>query len=94
MLGLAFGLMKPPIHGRALIRLESASVIHEEFTSTQGDAVSTNKNKNDGHREGAVKGRSQFQTPSGNAAKRDTKTGRIIDVKSDKKPFEGVRPEK
>lgn len=56
--------------------------------------MSTNKNKNDGHREGAVKGRSQFQTPSGNAAKRDTKTGRIIDVKSDKQPFKGVRREK
>lgn len=86
--------MKSSFHGRAILHVESASVIHEEFTSTQGDAVSTNKNKNDGHREGAVRGRSQFQTPSGNAAKRDTKTGRIMDVKSDKQPFKGVRREK
>ncbi len=48
----------------------------------------------DGHRKGAVRGRSQFQTPSGDWAKRDTKTGRILDVKtSDKKPFKGVRKE-
>jgi hypothetical protein len=56
--------------------------------------MSTNKNKSDGHREGAVRGRSQFKTPSGNSAKRDAKTGRIMDVKSDKKPFKGVRKEK
>jgi hypothetical protein len=56
--------------------------------------MSTNKDKHDGHREGAVKGRSQFQTPSGHPAKRDTKTGRIMDVKSDSKPFKGVRREK
>ena len=56
--------------------------------------MATNKNKSDGHREGAVKGRSQFKTPSGKSAKRDTKTGQIIDVKSDKKPFKGVRREK
>lgn len=56
--------------------------------------MATNKNKSDGHREGAVKGRSQFKTPSGNSAKRDAKTGRIMDVKSDKKPFKGVRQEK
>jgi len=56
--------------------------------------VATNKNKSDGRREGAVRGRSQFKTPSGNAAKRDTATGRIMDVKSDKKPFKGVRKEK
>jgi len=55
--------------------------------------MATNKNKTDGHREGAVKGRSQFTTPSGNPAKRDTKTGRIMDVKSDKQPFKGVRRE-
>ena len=56
--------------------------------------MATNKNKSDGHREGAVKGRSQFKTSSGNSAKRNTKTGRIMDVKSDKAPFKGVRKEK
>jgi hypothetical protein len=56
--------------------------------------MSTNRNKSDGHREGAVKGRSQFTTPSGHPAKRDTKTGRIMNVKADTKPFKGVRREK
>jgi hypothetical protein len=49
----------------------------------------------DGHRKGAVRDRSQFQTPSGDWAKRDVKTGRILDVKtSSKEPFKGVRKEK
>ncbi|HEX3519190.1 MAG TPA: hypothetical protein VHT29_09175 [Solirubrobacteraceae bacterium] len=49
----------------------------------------------DNRRKGAVRDRSQFKTPSGNWAKRDDATGRIMDVKtSDKKPFKGVRKEK
>lgn len=57
--------------------------------------MATNPPKGDGHRNGAVKGRSQTQTPSGNYVKRDTKTGRFMDVKtSDKAPFKGVRKEK
>ncbi|MEZ8137953.1 hypothetical protein ACED34_20795 [Vibrio splendidus] len=48
----------------------------------------------DGHRNGMVKGRSQTQTPSGHWVKRDTTTGRFMDVKSDKEKFKGVRREK
>lgn len=49
----------------------------------------------DGKRVGAVKGRSQTQTPSGHYVKRDTDTGRFMDVKtSSKTPFKGVRKEK
>ncbi len=49
----------------------------------------------DGHRIGAVRGRSQTQTTSGHYVKRDTETGRFMDVKtSDKTPFKGVRREK
>jgi hypothetical protein len=47
----------------------------------------------DGHRIGAVKDRSQFQHPNGHWIKRDDTTGRIMDVKSDDKPFKGVRRE-
>lgn len=47
-----------------------------------------------GGRHGAVKGRSQFKTPQGLAAKRDTKTGRIMDVKTSGGDFKGVRREK
>jgi hypothetical protein len=47
-----------------------------------------------GHRNGPVKGRTQFQAPNGNWAKRDTKTGRILDQKtSSDTPFKGVAKE-
>ena len=48
----------------------------------------------DGHRIGAVRERSQTVTPLGYYVKRDTQTGRFMDVKSDKTPFKGVRREK
>lgn len=56
--------------------------------------MAKNPPNGDGHRIGAVRGRSQFKTSSGNWAKRDAKTGRIMDVKSDAKPFKGVSKEK
>lgn len=56
--------------------------------------MATNPPKGDGHRKGAVKERSQTQTPSGNWVKRDTNSGRFLDVKSDKTPFKGIRKEK
>lgn len=56
--------------------------------------MATNPPSGDGHRNGAVRGRSQTQTPSGNWVKRDTSTGQFMDVKSDKKPFKGIRKEK
>lgn len=56
--------------------------------------MAANKPYGDGHRIGAVRDRSQCQTPSGHWVKRDTDTGRFIDVKSDGTPFKGVRKEK
>lgn len=56
--------------------------------------MATNPPKGGGRRMGAVRKRSQTKTPSGNYVKRDTETGRFMDVKSDKKPFKGVRKEK
>lgn len=54
--------------------------------------MATNSGKNS--RKGAVKDRSQVFNPStGNYVKRDTTTGRFLDVKSDGKPFKGVRKE-
>ena len=55
--------------------------------------MASNEPKGKG-RKGSVKGRSQFLGPLGKFVKRDTKTGRILDVKADKKPFKGVRKEK
>jgi hypothetical protein len=56
--------------------------------------MATNPPKGDGHRNGAVRERSQTQTTSGHWVKRDTGTGQFMDVKSDGAPFKGVRKEK
>ena len=60
--------------------------------------MATNPPKGDGHRNGAVKERSQTQTPSGNWVKRNMsegpQKGQFMDVKSDKAPFKGVRKER
>ncbi|WNK00453.1 hypothetical protein L2D14_03270 [Thalassospiraceae bacterium LMO-JJ14] len=57
--------------------------------------MATNPPTGDNRRNGAVKGRSQTQTPAGNWVKRDTDSGRFMDVKtSSKQPFKGVRKEK
>ena len=55
--------------------------------------MAKNGKTGDGHRIGAVKDRSQFQHPNGHWVKRDKSTGQIMDVKSDAKPFKGVRKE-
>jgi len=61
----------------------------------RSSAMATNPPTGDGHRKGAVRQRSQTQTPAGNWVKRNTNTGRFMDVKtSDKSPFKGVRKEK
>lgn len=57
--------------------------------------MATNPPSGDGHRNGAVRQRSQTKTPSGHWVKRDANSGRFTDVKtSDHKPFKGVRKEK
>lgn len=55
----------------------------------------TNPPKGDGHRNGQVRDRSQtFNPRTEQYVKRDTDTGRFMDVKSDGNPFKGVRKEK
>ena len=56
--------------------------------------MATNPPKGDGHRNGAVRDRSQVQNPNGHWIKRDAETGKFMDVKSDTKPFKGVTKEK
>lgn len=49
----------------------------------------------DGHRQGAVRDRSQVYNPTNDRwIKRDMDTGRFIDQKRDGEPFKGVRKEK
>jgi hypothetical protein len=57
--------------------------------------MATNPPAGDGHRNGAVRERSQVQNPvNNNWTKRDTNTGKFIDQKKDGAPFKGVRKEK
>ena len=57
--------------------------------------MATNPPVGDGHRNGAVRQRSQVQNPkTGLWVKRDTETGRFMDNKMDGGPFKGVRREK
>ena len=57
--------------------------------------MATNPPSGDGHRNGAVRNRSQTYNPQNDRyVKRDTETGRFMDQKSDGKPFKGVRKEK
>lgn len=58
--------------------------------------MATNPPKGDGHRNGAVRDRSQTYNPHNDRyVKRDTNTGKFIDQASAKdKPFKGVRKEK
>ncbi|MGB3307156.1 MAG: hypothetical protein WBA63_13285 [Thermomicrobiales bacterium] len=51
------------------------------------------KNTGKGRR-GAIRGRTQFRLPSGHYAKRDRRTGEILAIKKDMKPFKGVVMEK
>lgn len=51
-------------------------------------------NTGNGHRDGAVKDRTQTQNDDGTWVKRDRETGQFMDVKeSDGKPFKGVAKE-
>jgi len=57
--------------------------------------MARNGNTGDGHRNGAIRKRSQTFNPNNERwIKRDTETGKFIDQKSDEAPFKGVRKEK
>lgn len=56
--------------------------------------MATNPPKGDGHRNGAVRDRSQFERPDNHWQKRDDDSGRFMAVKDDGKPFKGVRKDK
>lgn len=57
--------------------------------------MATNPPSGDGHRNGAVRNRSQVLNPkTGIWMKRDSNNGRFMDGKTDGTPFKGVRKEK
>ncbi|GED47327.1 hypothetical protein HME01_31790 [Vreelandella aquamarina] len=55
--------------------------------------MAVNRPYGDNKRIGAVRKRSQTQMSNGKWVKRDAETGRFMDVKSDDRPFKGVRKE-
>lgn len=56
--------------------------------------MATNPPAGDGHRNGAVRDRSQTYNPQNERwVKRDRSTGQFIDQKSDDRPFKGVTKE-
>jgi hypothetical protein len=70
--------------------------LHRSFINQfKVKGMATNFPYGDNHRNGAVKNRSQvLNDKTGHYVKRDSETGRFMDVKSDDKPFKGVRKEK
>jgi len=57
--------------------------------------MATNPPSGDGHRQGAIRGRSQMLNPKIDRwVERDTSTGQFKNVKSNAAPFKGVRKEK
>lgn len=57
--------------------------------------MATNPPKGDGHRNGAVKNRTQVHNPKTDTwTKRDSNTGQFVDGKKDGTPFKGVTKEK
>ena len=57
--------------------------------------MATNRTPGDNRRHGAVRQRSQVFNPKTEQwVKRDTNTGKFMDVKQDGTPFKGVRKEK
>ena len=56
--------------------------------------MATNPPKGDGHRNGAVRDRSQVYNPQSERwTKRDSETGKFMDQKADGTPFKGVKKE-
>lgn len=57
--------------------------------------MARNAPKGDGHRIGMVRGRSQVKNPKTNMyVKRDSSTGKFMDVKTTGGTFKGIRKEK
>jgi hypothetical protein len=71
------------------------TVVVRQLLTIKKEKMATNGKTGDGHRNGAVRDRSQtFNPQTEQWVKRDTETGRFMDVKKDGDPFKGVRKEK
>ncbi len=77
-----------------VIPKSAPEVIRASTLHPQEPAMATNRNKNDGYLNGAIRDRSQVQHPNGHWIKRDADTGKFLNVKHDETPFKSVRREK
>lgn len=64
------------------------------YNQVEDVTMATNPPSGDGHRNGAVKNRSQFQGPNGNWTKRNKGNGQFMGQKTTGGPFKGVTKEK
>lgn len=79
-------------NGRTIVK---RAILLERGIARSEASMATNPPKGDGHRNGAVKNRSQTHNPKNDKwVERDRTTGRFINQKADNKPFKGVRKEK
>lgn len=76
---------------RFLSSVKVSALISNSLPCQNRNNMATNPTSGDGHRKGAVRGRSQVRNPRTKQwVKRDNNTGRFMDVKQDDKPFKGV----
>jgi hypothetical protein len=70
--------------------------VRQALAKFKEEAMATNKPAGDGHRNGAVKDRTQLKTKIMSEAyftKREGNTGQFLDQKADGRKFKGVRKE-
>lgn len=77
------------------VNITACSWLFNSRTKYRRLNIATNPPSGDGHRNGAVRNRSQVYNPKTEQwVKRDKDTGRFMNVKQDGTPFKGVRKEK
>jgi hypothetical protein len=73
---------------------EGANQLDSGYVRVGGASMATNAPTGDGRRQGAIRERSQIHNPKTDQwVKRDSNTGRFMDVKQDGAPFKGVTKE-
>jgi hypothetical protein len=75
-----------------MLQLTSAREFY--YSGKEATTMATNPPKGDGHRNGAVRDRSQVHNPKNDRWTKCGLDGRFMDQKADRAPFKGVRKEK
>jgi hypothetical protein len=76
-------------------RFNSETNVSNNIINSKISCMAKNGKVNDGHRDGAVRNRSQVFNPKTERwIKRDAESGRFMDQKANEEPFKGIRKEK